>query len=71
MFDYNHSTLAFLEPQLTPFTYLSDFHTETDTISSSPLIEKSDTDILFPPSRFVLSRSCSISDGLFFIRYIP
>ena len=53
LFDYNHPTLTFHELQLTPFTSLSDFHAETDTISLSPLIESSDTDILSPPYPFV------------------
>ena len=39
LFDYNHPTLTFPEPQLTPFTSLSDLHAKTDTISPSPLIE--------------------------------
>ena len=30
LFDYNHPTLALLEPQLTPFTSLSDLHAETN-----------------------------------------
>ena len=47
LFDYNYHTLAFLDPQLTPFTSLFDLNTETNTISSSSLIEKSDLDIFF------------------------
>jgi len=70
LFDYNHPTFSFPEPQLTPFTSLLDLHTKVDTISSSPLIEKSDTDIHSPPFPFVISKSLSISNGLFFIRYV-
>ena len=50
LFDYNHPTLAFPDPQLTPFTSLSNLHTETNEIPPSPLIEKSDLDIFSPPS---------------------
>ena len=71
LFDYNHPTLAFLDPRPTPFTSLSDLHAETNTIPPSPLIENSDLDILYPPSPLVLSKSLSTSDGLFFIRYTP
>ena len=55
LFDYNHPTLAFPEPQLTPFTSLFDLHAEKKTISPSPLIENSDTDILSPlfPNSFI------------------
>ena len=35
MFNYNYPTLAFPEPQLTPFTSLSDLHAETNTIPLS------------------------------------
>ena len=69
LFDYNHPTFAFPEPQLIPFTSLSDLHAETESIYPSPLIEKSDTDILSPSFPFVLSKSLSTSDGLFFIHY--
>ena len=69
LFDYNHPTLTFPEPQLTAFTSLSDFHAETKIISPSPLIEKSDTDILYPHSQIFLIKSLFISKGLFFIRY--
>ena len=71
LFDYNHPTLAFPDPPLSPFTSLSDFHTETNKIPPSPLIEKSDLDILSLPSPLVLSKSLSTSDGLFFIHYTP
>ena len=71
LFDYNHPTLTFPEPQLTHFISLSDLNAETKTISPSPLIEKSDTDIISPPSPIVLSKSLLISDGLFFIRCTP
>ena len=63
--------IFFPEPQLALFTFLSNLHDETKTISSSPLIEKSNTDILSKPSPIVLSKSLSISNGLFFIRCIP
>ena len=39
LFDYNHPTLAFPEPQLIPFTSLSDLHAKTESIYPSPLIE--------------------------------
>ena len=69
LFDYSHPALTFPEPQLTPFTSLSDLHAETNTIPKSPLIEKSDTDILSSPSPIVLSKSFSTPHSLFFIRY--
>ena len=71
LFDYYHPTLAFPDDQLTPFNSLSDLHTDTNTIPPSPLIDKSDTDILSPPSPLVLSKALSSSDGLFSIRYTP
>ena len=71
LFDYNHPTLTFPEPQLTHFISLSDLNAETKTISPSPLIEKSDTEIFSLPYPFVLSRSLPISNGLFFIRHTP
>ena len=58
----------FPDPQLTPFTSLSDVHTETNIIPPSPLIEKSDTSILSPLTPIVISKSLSTSDGFFFIR---
>ena len=42
-----------------------------ETIPLSPLIERSDTDIIYPPSPTVLSKLLSTSNGLFFIRYTP
>ena len=71
LFDYNHPTLAFPNPHLTPFTSLCDLHAETNKIPLSPLIEKSDLDILSPPSPLVLSKSLSTSDDLFLTRYNP
>ena len=71
LFDYSHPTLAFPDDRLTPFTSLSDLHAETNTIPPSPLIDKTDTDILSTPSPLVLSKYLSTSDGLFFIRYTP
>ena len=70
-FYYNHSTLAFPDPQLTPFTSLSDLHAETNTIQPPPLIEKSGLDIISLHSPLVYSKLLSTSDGLFFIRYTP
>ena len=58
LFDYNHLTLAFPDDQLTPFTSLSDFHAGTNTIPSSPFIDKSDTDILSPHSPLVYRNLC-------------
>ena len=57
LFDYNYPTLAFLEPQLTRFTSLSDAHAETEIIFPSPLIENLDTDILSSPSPCALFKS--------------
>ena len=68
--DYNHPTLAFPEPQLTLFTSLSNFYAETENIYPSPLIEKYGTDIFSSSSPFVLSKPLSISNSIFFIRYI-
>ena len=70
LFDYNHPTLAFPEPQLTLFTSLSNFYAETENIYPSPLIEKYGTDIFSSSSPFVLSKPLSISNSIFFIRYI-
>ena len=69
LFDYKYSTVVFLEHHLSTFTSSSDLHAETKTISPSPFIEKSDTDIIFPTFPKVLSESLSASDCLFFIRY--
>ena len=38
-------------------------------MSLLPLVDKSGTDILSPPSPIVLSKSLSTSDGLFLIHY--
>ena len=46
-------------------------YAKSETISPSPLIEKSDTEIFSLPYPFVLSRSLPISNGLFFIRHTP
>ena len=70
-FDDNHPTLAFPDDTLSPFTYVSDLHTNTNTIPPSPVIDTSDTNIISPTSPLVLSKSLSTSDGLFFIRYTP
>ena len=71
MFDYNFPTLDFPKPQLTSFTFLLVLHAETEIISVSPLIEKSNTEMFYLPSPIVLFKSLSTSDGLFFIRYTP
>ena len=70
-FDYNHPTLAFPDPQLIPFTSLSNFHAEKNIFPPSPLTEKSDTDILSPPFPMFLSKLLSTSNKLFFIHYTP
>ena len=49
----------------------SDLHADTNSIQPTPLIDRSDTDILSPPSLLVLSKYVSTSDGLFFIHYTP
>ena len=58
LFDYNHPTLAFSESQLIPFSSLSNLHAETNTFPPSPLTEKSDTDILSPPSPTFYQNVC-------------
>ena len=71
MFDYNFPTLDCPKPQLTFITFLLVFHAETEIISVSPFIEKSNTEMFYLPSPIVLFKSLSTSDGLFFIRYTP
>ena len=69
LFDYNHPSLAFPDDQLTPFTSFFYLHIDTNTITPSPLIENSDTNILSPSYPLVLSKYFCASDGIFFTRY--